>query len=316
VRTLRLPVVVGLVVLMVGACSSSGSTPTAPPPTASPTIAPTAAPADSPSPVATPAATPPASVVPGQAVASLAFAGVPVLAGGLTHQIVRCNEPTKTGDVIAVSGSASDGSFLAYITATAGDVTVRLTQSQGSSLYERTFDTAGVSGFDAARGASISGDLIESTPAGTKTGTIGAPTSLSGSIDCAGQQRGTAAITLTGTLPEGTLNTQIGSARVECVNNPAGSSIDVIGVVTLGGSPVIATVDISSGQALVTIVAGSGYYYLTASGADAGKLTGPDSGTVNGTATGTGNGGGATQQLEVSGTATCGTTVTYGGSGS
>jgi hypothetical protein len=103
---------------------------------------------------------------------------------------------------------------------------------------------------------------------------------------------------------------------VECVNNPAGSSIDVIGVVTLGGSPVIATVDISSGQALVTIVAGSGYYYLTASGADAGKLTGPDSGTVNGTATGTGNGGGATQQLEVSGTATCGTTVTYGGSGS
>jgi hypothetical protein len=259
--------------------------------------------------VETGAPAPSVSLAPGQAAASLTLAGLPAIA----HQIVRCQEPTLTGDVITVSGAAPDNSYLLFITVAAGDVRINLTHSEGASFFMRTFEGSGVTGFDAATGASLSGDLAETTPAGTSPGTIGAPASISGSVECNGQQRGTAAITVSGTLPEGTLSGQIETPRVECVKNAAVSSMFVIGLMSLGDSRALVSISIDKDQFDITVNPGAGYYELTASGAGTGTLTDATSGTVNGTATGTGSSGGPTQSLQVVGSATCGTTITYGG---
>jgi hypothetical protein len=282
---------------MVGPPTFSGPTPTVFASIgASPTAAPTATPAPS------------VSLAPGQAAASLTLAGLPAIA----HQVVRCQAPTRTGDVITVSGAAPDNSYLIFITVSAGDVQINLTHSEGASLFMRTFEGSGVGGFDAATGASLSGDLAETTPAGTSSGTIGAPASISGSVDCNGQQRGTATITVSGTLPEGTLSGRIETPRVECVKNGTVSSMFLIGLMTLGDSPALVSISIDKDQFDITVNPGAGYYDLTATGAGTGTLADATSGTVHGTATGTGSAGGPTQSLQVDGSATCGTTVTYG----
>jgi hypothetical protein len=314
VRTGRLVGSAVFLLLACAACSSSSATatptiPTVGPPTFSgPTPTAVASTEASPSTAPTSTTAPSVSLVPGQATASLTLAGLPAIA----HQIVRCQEPTLTGGVITVSGAAPDNSYLIYITVSAGHVKINLTHSEGASFYQRMFEGSGVAGFDAATGASLSGDLAETTPAGTSSGTIGAPASISGSVDCNGQQRGTAAITVSGTLPEGTLSGRIETPRVECVKNGTVSSMFVIGLMTLGDSRALVSITIDTDQFDITVNPGAGYYELTASGAGTGTLTDATSGTVAGTATGTGSSGGPTQSLQVSGSATCGTTVTYG----
>jgi len=297
----------GLALLLAcAACSSSTATPTptivqSVPPTFS---GPTAAVVTATSAVPAPSV----SLVPGQAGASIALAGLP----DLVSQTVRCQEPSLTGEVITVSGAAPDGGFLAYITLSAGDVKVNLTHTEGASFSMRTFEGSGVSGFDAATGATVSGDLTENTPAGTSAGAIPAAASILGAVVCNGQQPGTASITVSGTLPKGTLSGQIQTPRVECVHNGALTSMFVIGTMPLGSSPALVSISIEKDQFDITVNPGSGYYELTATGAGTGALPDATSGTVDGTATGTGSSGGATQSLVVRGSATCGTTVTYG----
>lgn len=250
-----------------------------------------------------------ASSRPGSAQATLSFVGMASLSGGLSRTVVRCQYPSTSGDDITLSGYTPDGSVSVYLTVSTNEVGIRLVEMSGSTVFERDFDGSGVTGFDAARGATISGALTESTPAGTPAGSIGELTSLSGSIDCAGQQRGTASIQLTGTLPEGSVDGQIESARVECDKQYAGVSIDITGLVSVGGSHVLATMTIDDGQFTLFLGTSPNFYDLTANGPGTGTIAGSDTGTVNGDATGAGSGGGASQKVHATGSATCGSTI-------
>jgi hypothetical protein len=224
--------------------------------------------------------------------------------------MIRCQYPSTSGDIIAVSGYTSDLSVYVYVAVAPNQVSVRAVEMSGSTPFERDFSGSGVTDFDAVKGATISGALTESTPAGTPAGSIGALTSLSGSIDCAGQQRGTASIQLTGTLPEGSIDGQIESARVECDKHYAGVTIVVAGLVSVGGSRVLTTVTIDDGQFALFLGTSPSYDNLTADGPGTGTIS-SDTGTVNGDATGTGGESGASQQVHATGSATCGSSYSY-----
>jgi hypothetical protein len=303
-RTSRVLGAAMLVSLAIGACSGAHATPSNPRGTspAGATATPTQAAA-----TAFPISVGSAGSA---ATATLAFGGIASLSSGLSYQVVRCQVPSVSGDTITVVGSTADRGISVTVTLAADEVHVSLFAVSGGSLSLRDFVGTGVTGFEAATGATVSGPLTESTPAGTSTGPIGVLTSLSGSVDCAGQQRGTASMTLTGTLPEGALGGEMKSVRVECDTMGSIRSIGVMGIVTVGSSPALAVVTIYDGSFDVDLET-SPSYHLAAKGAGTGNLTGANTGTVDGEATGTYLTGGPKQAVDVSGSATCGTMVTY-----
>jgi hypothetical protein len=83
-------------------------------------------------------------------------------------------------------------------------------------VYQRVFTGSGVTGFDAARGATLDSNLRETHPAGAVPGTIGALTRVHGTVDCGNQNVGTSTVTVTGKTGLGTLTGPLESVRVAC----------------------------------------------------------------------------------------------------
>jgi hypothetical protein len=120
---------------------------------------------------------------------------------------------------------------------TAGTVTVRLGSGDGAGYHERAFDGSGVTGFDSRKGVQIDASLTPTaaTSGTTTAGTLGAVTSIKGSVDCAGQDPGSSTIAVTGETAEGPLNAaRLEQVRAECFN--PGDEVVVLGILTVGAT--------------------------------------------------------------------------------
>jgi hypothetical protein len=183
-----------------------------------------------------PSAAASSSTKPG-ATAQLAFEGDNGLAGAATNASVRCGFPDLEGPSVAVLAQAPDSSVQFRIAITAGKVTVRLGSGSGADYHERAFEGPGVNGFDSRKGGQIDASLTPTTStSGTTTaGTIGAVTSLKGSVDCAGQDPGSSTITVTGDTAEGLLNAaRLEQVRAECFH--PGDEVVVLGILNVGST--------------------------------------------------------------------------------
>lgn len=178
-----------------------------------------------------------------------------VAAGGVT-----CSFPSLDGPEITLQVATADRTMGGFITLTSSKVKVRIGAGSGTSYTERDFQGTGVTGFDATKGAQFNAQLTDSTPAGQKTGTIGAVTSVSGSVTCGDKTPGSGTISITGDSTGGTISGQLTSLLVNCT----GTNFALInGLTTVGVAP--ATVEVGGGGSEVTFAslstASAGFFF-------------------------------------------------------
>ena len=260
--------------------------------------------------VAAPTETATASVTPaptkGPATQHVTLAGPAGAAIPVTEAGIRCNLPSTDVLQISVLARPSDPNLSVYIFVQSGKVTVRYDSGSGSTYVERDFAGTGVTNFDAAKGATIDSPLTE-VPNKDAHGSLGALTSITGSIDCGNQMPGSSTLTFTGLTPNGDLSGGLNPVNVECLTNSNGSSVSILGVVEVGSTPTFMVVYVSPGS---FSVAASGDGFFRSGGTVVATLT----------ATGAQVDGDAVEQLaagstakphtiHVTGDVTCGTTV-------
>ena len=179
-----------------------------------------------------------ASSVPlaGTATASLSFAGDAGLAGVAVRAGVRCNLPRLDGQSITVLAEASVPGTAFIIELRATRITVQAYSGSGADYHERKFEGTGVTGFDAAKGTQVDAPLTEVAPSSDRTaGTIGAITSITGSVQCGSQTPGTSTITITGDTAEGAFaNAKLDPVKVECSGDAQGSEVFVSAIASIG----------------------------------------------------------------------------------
>ena len=230
----------------VGGCGSAATavptTPSVSPPASASEAVASGSPAPSVSllPSISPSPTPPK----GPATATFTFSGAKGLAGAVTKPAIRCGEPSFDGLTIDVFAQPADPAVLDRIVVTAGAVTVRVAAGAGSTYTERDFAGTSVTAFDPATGAQIDTKLAETTAVGLHRGTLGAVTSLKGTIDCGGQTSGTSTLTLTGDIPERHIDGPVSPANVRCAAD--GTNVSVIGLTQAGSTPVLLVISLGA----------------------------------------------------------------------
>jgi len=227
---------------LIGGCAAAASSTPSPTPQATPSTLATAS---------APAATPVASK--GPPVAQFALVGTAGLTGPVTTTTILCDRPSLDGPEIFYTGQAGTDGPSIVIFLRAGFAEVRVGTGSASTLRERDFTGTGVTGFDAATGAQLDTTLTETTAAGTATGTLGALTSISGSIDCGNQQAGTANVVVTGSTPFGQLAGALTGVEVDCTIVGSAEYVGVVGLSTAGTTPVLLFVTGSTGLLTVTV---------------------------------------------------------------
>lgn len=207
----------------------------------------------------------PAGFVPvGTPIGQLGFTGDGALTGPVSVSI-RCDFPELDGQTITVLGTAADGSTQTIVDIGSSKVRVRLYTGTATDYHERVFEGSGVSDFNGSQGAVVDSPLTEVAPTrGNTPGSIGAVSATKGSIDCNGQQPGSTTITLTGDTAEGRLDASpIERALVECNTDSLGNEAVVLGIVTVGTTKVLASVELRADGVGVseTLPAGSLHKY-------------------------------------------------------
>jgi hypothetical protein len=281
--------VVGAATLLAVACGSA--TPANTPPVTAPATNPTAT-------AGAPSGPPSAQVM---------LVGDSSIAGAMAIDQIECSYPSVAGEEIFVTGSpATAAGTSIHLTLTAGSLAVVADIGSGSSFHARAFSGTGVNGFDAATGAQLSGPLTETTPSGDNVTGVGKITSITGTINCAGQTPGSSTMVISGTLAQGSLSGGLTDARVVCLSNEA----ETFGIAQVGGSPQYTAIFSLPGQFTVDVVAAPG---------SAGFFVSTPSATSTPTTTGTSVTGDAAQQvtagatahtIHVSGQSTCGSAIT------
>jgi hypothetical protein len=132
----------------------------------------------------------------------------------------------------------------------------------GESLVLRSFEGSGVTGFDAAKGATLDSPLTENTDPASAIGDLGELTSFSGTIDCGNQQPGSATIQVSGESAQGTLDGTLTQVQVSCTQTSTSLFVIVGGMTTIGTTPAVMFVTGSNGflQASVATKAGGSFY--------------------------------------------------------
>jgi hypothetical protein len=149
------------------------------------------------------------------------------LTGDMGKTSVSCDNPGFDGNQISVGGVPADQqdpagpSFFMFVSA--GKVFVRVSTGSGTDYRAREFTGSGVTGFDAATGALLDSPLAETTDAGTNKGTLGAVSSIKGSIDCGNFTAGTSAVKLSGDTADGAVKGTLDPVLVTCTTNQQGS---------------------------------------------------------------------------------------------
>ena len=232
------------------------------------------------------------------------------LAMGSVH-FVNCELPTLKGEVInAFENLAGDTTVGVLLTLRAGTIDVRLARGSATTYTERTFEGTGVTSFSPAVGAQFSSSLTELPAAGSSKGTLGAISSISGSVSCGTFQPGSASITVVGDTVLGPINASLTMTRVICGGSGATRFVTVNALATVGSTPVTVAVGGGKPDGATFFVAVStatvNYEYTSAV---AGIVTLTDGGaTYNGSATEVASSTGAAGRVvKVSGSATCGT---------
>ena len=113
-------------------------------------------------------------------------------------------------------------------------VSVILQSGTGPRAYQRVFTGSGVTGFDAAHGATLDSNLRETHPAGAVPGTIGALTRVHGTVDCGNQNVGTSTVTVTGKTGAGPLTGPLESVRVACFVSGDNNYVVIRGIGKVG----------------------------------------------------------------------------------
>ncbi len=171
--------------------------------------------------------------------ATLTLAGDSTIAGALGGTTVNCSYPTIDGVRINAAGQPKDPSTSATLSIGPKVVTVRLTSGAGPTYHERDFTgTAGVTGFDAARGAHLTVQLREvARPKGVTAGSIGKVTSVTGQVNCGTQNIGKSTVAVTGKTGDGTLTGPLTSVRVACFASGQDNYVVIRGIGKVGSTP-------------------------------------------------------------------------------
>jgi len=294
-----------LVGLVVAACSSSPSavpgSSVAPGPSAStPSSSPNIAESPSPSPAASK----------GPPTAQLSITGTAGLTGQVITQTITCDRPSLAGPEIDYIGLAGTGGPMIVIFAQAGHVEVRVGTGSAATLRLRTFVGTGVTNFNAATGMVLDATLTETTDAATATGSLGALSAISGSIDCGDQQPGSADVVVSGLSPYGQLNGALTGVAVRCTITASGTFVGITGLSTAGTTPVLVFVTASTGLLQVAVETKTAGTFYSTKGAGLTTLV-PGGATMNGDVMEAAASGStpSPNPMNVKGSATCGTTI-------
>jgi hypothetical protein len=281
-----------------GPSSVSASTGTPAGSASVPIVLPTGAP--SPSPVATK----------GPPSAQLSITGTVGLTGPVTVNTIMCNRPSLDGPEISFTGQAGAGGPQIVIFVRAGHVEVRVGSGAAATLRLRTFMGSGVESFDAGTGVTLDSALTETTAAATATGTLGALSAISGTIDCGNEKPGTANVVISGPSPYGQLDGTLTGVDVTCTVTATGTFVGIVGLGAAGTTPLLVFVTASAGLLQVAVETRTAGVFYTAKGAAVTSM-------VQGGATFDGDvnqslPSGSTPSpkvIHVAGNATCGTTI-------
>ena len=277
-----------LLALVVAACGSSSPASTPP----------ATAPAATPSPTASAPSGPPS--------AQVSIVGDPSIAGAMTIDTIECSFPSIAGEEIFVTGSPATSSATSiHLTMTAGALAVIADTGSGTSFHARTFAGTGVAGFDAATGAQLSGPLTETTTSSDKGTGVGKITSITGTINCAGQTTGSSTMVMSGAVAQGSASGAVSDVHVICLTNEA----ETLGLIQVGTSSEYTVIFSLAGRFTVDLVPATGsaaFFASTASATSAPTATGT---TVNGDATEQVAAGATAHTIHVSGQSTCGSAI-------
>lgn len=238
--------------------------------------------------------------------ATLTLDGDTSIAGTVADPIVNCSYPTLDGLRITAAGQPQDPASTVSISIAPKAVTVTLQSGTGPGLHERVFTGSGVSGFDAAHGATLDASLHETTPTGVTPGTIGALTRVHGTVDCGTQKPGSSTMSVTGKTRAGTLSGPLESVRVGCFVNGDDNYVVVRGIGKVGNKRAEVFVNAQPARFIVGVTlpkTGSLSYasdpYATSLPTDVGATVKGDAVEGGGSATGS-------NTLHVEGGAKCG----------
>lgn len=294
-----------LVSLALAACSSSPSAATGSSTTPGPTAS---TPSNPPSAASSPSPSPAASK--GPATAQFSITGTAGLTGPVTAQTITCDRPSLNGPEIDYIGLAGTNGPMIVIFAQAGHVEVRAGTGSAATLRLRTFVGTGVTSFDSATGLVLDTKLTETTDAATATGSLGALSSISGSIDCGDQQPGAANVVVSGLSPYGQLDGALTGVAVRCTITASGTFVGITGLSMAGTTPVLVLVTASTGLLQVAVETKTAGTFYSTKGAGLTMLV-PGGATMNGDVMEAAASGStpSPNAMNVTGTATCGTTI-------
>ena len=211
------------------------------------------------------------STVPAAApTASISLTGDFGLTGAAGDPSVRCNFPGLDGLGIAVLAQPQDSTLSARIGLQPDKVKVFVSSGSGPDYHERAFEGAGVTSFDAARGARFDSTLTETAATTRSTkGSVGAITAIKGSVDCGEQTAGTSTVTITGDTAEGALaGTVLDPVRVECYASLDEDEVIASGLMTVGSTRALVKLGLTSDGAVTvdeTLPSGSHRYVASTS---------------------------------------------------
>ncbi|HEY6471219.1 MAG TPA: hypothetical protein VI434_15815 [Candidatus Dormibacteraeota bacterium] len=264
-------------------------------------------PANTPPATAPPAtASPTASAPSGPPSAQVTIAGDASIAGAMTIDTIECSFPSIAGEEIFVTGRpATSAATSIHLTMTAGALAVIADTGSGTGFHARTFAGTGVTGFDAATGAQLSGPLTETTTSSDKGTGVGKITSITGTIRCAGQTTGSSTMVMSGTVAQGALSGGVTDVHVLCLVNEA----ETLGLVQVGSASEYAVIFSLAGRFTVDLVPPTGsaaFFASTASATSAPTSTGT---TVSGDATEQVMAGATAHTIHITGQSTCGSAI-------
>jgi hypothetical protein len=294
-----------LVALVLAACGGSQ-----PSPVQSQSSTPGPSVSVSSNPPATPSPTPSPAPSKGPATAQFSIVGTAGLTGPVTAQTITCNQPTLDGPEISFIGRAGASGPDIVIFASPGHVEVRVGTGAAATLRLRTFVGTGVTSFDAAAGMKLDATLTETTDAATATGSLGALSSISGSLDCGNEQPGSANIVVSGLSPYGQLEGAMTGVNVHCTVNASGTFVEIAGLGMAGSTPVLLFVTASTSLLQVVVETKTVGTFYTGKGSGLVTLV-PGGATIAADVNAAVPSGSTPSPnlLHVTGTATCGTTL-------
>ena len=315
----RTRIVMSLAALVLAGCSSGGGGSTASPTTTAPVQATTTATATA---TTAPATITAATTVTTTVRTTAAPKGPPTAdltilaeAGAvetLTNPVITCNAPLLDSSlVIRVFAHGSDPTLSLGITIDAGKIVVLVGTGSGTAFHSRTFTGTGVSGFDAAKGVNVDTAVTEDATATGTPGDVVALTSIKGTVDCGNQTVGTSTVHFSGATAEGAIDSGAGPFRVECLNNPQGNAVTLVGFVKVGGGTglFVASFGVDSINTFETVAGPpvvQHQYFVKVQGVSTLSASGAH---VNGDAVEQSPAGGSAHTLHIEGDVTCGAVV-------